>query len=92
MKDRLERERIREARSSRYYTVEDVGRFLGENEWTKLVSCYSLQLGKIFLLLHLSVSEAKEKQKQGTVCFLDVIRMRGRALQHNFFSFHDPAC
>lgn len=46
--------------------------FSRENGRTRLVSRHRLQLGKIFLLLHLSFLEAKEKQKQGTAGILDV--------------------
>lgn len=66
MKDRLEREgrRSKEIRD----TVEDVRRFFsfsGENGRTRVVPRHRLQLGKIFLLLHLSFLEAEEKQNQG---------------------------
>lgn len=46
--------------------------FPRENGRTRLVSRHSLQLGKNFLLLHLSFLEAREKQKQGTAGILDV--------------------
>lgn len=75
MKGRLERE----GRQSKEIqdTVEDARRFLfffvfpRENGRTRLVSRHRLQLGKIFLLLHLSFLEAREKQKQGTAGILD---------------------
>lgn len=61
-----------EPRNSSYFTAEDVRRFSGENGQTQLVSCYSPQLGKIFLQLHLPISQTKEKQKQGEVFVSDL--------------------
>lgn len=41
-------------------------RFSGENGRSRLVSCHSLRLGKIFFSMHFPFSQTKEKQKQGT--------------------------
>lgn len=65
LKDRLQREGTQGVRDSSGDTIQDVRRFADENGWTRLVSRHSLQLGKIFLLLHLPILETAEKQRQG---------------------------